>query len=99
MNMRISSPRWRTLGGRMSWLLFLAAGVASCSDSEPATPCFCTVEFRVFPVRVTDAAGQPAEGVSISVRRVSDAAVLTEIEDFFLAPGVYVILPTVTSTM
>ena len=46
----------------------------------------------MFTVTVTDAAGQPAEGVSISVRRVSDAAVLTETEDFFLAPGVYVIL-------
>ena len=77
MNMRISPPRRRTLGGGTSWLLLLAAGVASCSDSEPATPCFCTQEFRMFTVTVTDAAGQPAEGVSISVRRVSDAAVLT----------------------
>ena len=34
----------------------------------------------MFTVTVTDAAGQPAEGVSISVRRVSDAAVLTETE-------------------
>ena len=66
-------------------------GVASCTDSDPALPCLCTLEFRSFAVTVLDGAGQPAEAVSISVRRVSDGAVLTETEPLGL-PGVYVIL-------
>ena len=52
----------------------------------------CTLQFNFFTVTVVDAAGQPAAGVSISVRRVSDGAVLTENRSFDLPPGVYVIL-------
>ena len=55
-------------------------------------PCVCTLEFRFFTVTVLDVAGQPAEGVSISVRRVSDGAVLTENSSLDPGPGVYVIL-------
>ena len=74
----------------MACLLFFAAGGASCSP--PATPCICTLEFRIFTVTVVDAAGEPAEGVSISVRRVSDGADLTQPNDLVQGPGVYVIM-------
>ncbi len=91
MDTRITQPRCRATGGWIAWGLLLAAAVASCSGSEPATPCLCTLEFRIFRVTVVDAGGEPAEGVSISVRRVSDGAVLTE-NSFLGLPGVYVIL-------
>ncbi len=60
--------------------------------SDPSLPCACTLEFRFFTVTVMDATGQPAEGVTISVRRVSDGAVLTENSSLDQGPGVYVIL-------
>lgn len=84
--------RRRVSGGRISWRLLLAAGVASCANLDPAQPCICTLEFRSFTVTVVDATGQPAEGVNISVRRVSDGAVLTDTESFPSGQGVYVIL-------
>ncbi len=80
------------LGGRISWGLLLVLGVASCLDSDPSLPCACTLEFRFFTVTVVDNAGQPAEGVSISVRRVSDGAVLNQDSSLGQGPGVYVIL-------
>jgi hypothetical protein len=55
-------------------------------------PCVCTLQFNSFSVTVVDAGGQPAEGVSILVRRVSDGSVLTNTENFPLGQGVYVIL-------
>ncbi len=67
-------------------------GVASCLDSDPSLPCACTLEFRFFTVTVVDASGQPAEGVSISVRRVSDGALLTVNSSLGQGSGVYVIL-------
>ena len=84
--------RRRGPGGRISWRLLLVAGVASCANLDPAQPCICTLEFRSFTVTVVDATGQPAEGVNISVRRVSDGAVLTVNSSLGQGPGVYVIL-------
>ena len=82
---------WRqALGGRMACMLLVAVGGAACS--VPAAPCVCTLEFRIFTVTVLNASGEPAEGVSISVRRVSDGADLTEPNDLLPTPGVYVIL-------
>ena len=92
MNKRIPRPRRRAHSGSISLRLLLAAGVASCVDSDPSLPCACTLEFRLFTVTVMDVAGQPAEGVSISVRRVSDRAVLTDNSTLDQGPGVYVIL-------
>ncbi len=92
MNMRIPRPGGGAYRGRLSWGLFLLAGVASCIGSDPALPCLCTLEFRFFTVTVMDATGQPAEGVTISVRRVSDGAVLTVNSSLDQGPGVYVIL-------
>jgi hypothetical protein len=74
----------------MAFMLLVAVGGASCS--VPATPCVCTLEFRTFSVTVLDASGEPAEGVSISVHRVSDGLDLTEPNDLLPTPGVYVIL-------
>ncbi len=76
----------------MAWLLLLTAGGASCSNPGVATPCVCTLEFRTFAVTVMDRAGEPAENVSITVRRVSDGVELTAPDDFLQTPGVYVIL-------
>ena len=92
MNTCIPRPRRRALGGRTSWGLLLAAGVASCLNSDPSLPCACTLEFRFFTVTAVDAAGEPAEGVSIAVRRVSDGAVLTVNSSLEQGPSVYVIL-------
>ena len=92
MNMRIPGLGGGAYRGRLALGLFLLAGAASCIGSDPALPCACTLEFRFFTVTVVDAAGQPAEGVSISVRRVSDGAVLTENTSLGQTPGVYVIL-------
>ena len=92
MNSRIPRPRRRAPGRRIPWGLLLVIGLASCLDSDPSLPCACTLEFRFFTVTVVDDAGQPAEGVSISVRRVSDGAVLTVNSSLGQGPGVYVIL-------
>ena len=92
MNTRIPRLRGRAHGARLFWALFLAAGATSCAGSDPSQPCFCTLEFRSFTVTVTDATGQPTEGVSISVRRVSDGALLTGNSSLDQSAGVYVIL-------
>ena len=92
MNKLIPRSRRRALGGRIPWGLLLVIGLASCLDSDPSLPCACTLEFRFFTVGVVDAAGQPAEGVSISVRRVSDGALLTVNSSLGQGSGVYVIL-------
>jgi len=91
MNSRIPRPRRRAPGRRIPWGLLLVIGVASCLDSDPALPCACTLEFRFFTVTVVDASGEPVEGMSISVRRVSDGAVLTP-DSSLQQGGVYVIL-------
>jgi len=91
MNTLIQRLRRRALGARLFWALFLVVGVGSCIGSNPTPPCVCTLEFRFFTIIVTDAAGQPAEDVSISVRRVSDGAVLFE-SGSLETPGVYLIL-------
>jgi len=50
------------------------------------------LEFRSFTVTVLDVGGEPAEEVSILVRRVTDGAILTPQNDPGQTPGVYVIL-------
>ncbi len=72
-------------------MLLVMAGVSSCTNSGAATPCACTLGFRSFTVTVLDVGGEPAEGVSILVRRVSDGAALTPQNDPVQTPGVYVI--------
>lgn len=67
------------------------AGILSCSDTFSET-CICTAEFRFFTVTVVDAQGQAAEGVEISVRRMSDRVDLTPDEMGFGQTGVYVVL-------
>ena len=84
-------------------LLLFAVGGASCSD--PAAPPIdrCTQQFNLFMVTVLDMAGEPAEGVVISVRGTSNVdgrpfdsqspIDLTEVNDFVLpTPGLYVIV-------
>ena len=52
----------------------------------------CTLQLNFFTVTVLGSVSQPAEGVSISVRRVSDGAALAVDSNLLADPGVYVIL-------
>jgi hypothetical protein len=92
MDTRIPRPAGRGPTVRILWSFLLVAGAVSCLDSDPSLPCACTLEFRFFTVTVLDASGRPAEGVTITVRRVSDGSVLAVDRVSEQNPGVYVIL-------
>lgn len=72
------NPSWIRLrvGAFLTLGPLCTAGILSCSDTFSET-CICTAEFRFFTVTVVDAQGQAAEGVEISVRRMSDRVDLT----------------------
>ena len=93
MTMRAKDPLWirLRLGGVLALGALCTSGILSCSDTLTET-CACTTEFRFFTVTVVDAQGQPAEGVEISARRVSDGLDLTPDDVGLGQPGVYVVL-------
>ncbi len=63
---------------RAPLLLFALGLLAGCSIFDPARggPQACTMEFRTYTVRVVDAAGEPVEGLTTTVRNERTGEVL-----------------------
>ncbi len=82
-----------TISSQRLFLLTIVATIVGGACSSPArpVPCVCTEEFRIFPVRIVDGAGEPALGVNLTRIHVPTGAVL---EPGFLGlfqPGTYLV--------